>query len=368
MPAPKAVLASHNRFDRSSQIDATRRLVETAGLLLVLATTGAGLAGWAVVCIVSDMVCTALLWRAAAKTHLGLGVGVSMVRLSSIRDLFSLGTQITVLQLSGQLSVNADPFILAACLGPASVALYRPPSQVVAAVSPLVFTLANQLHPLATKAHVAGNNRDLTTILFRGTKYTMLLGSVFCAIVISLAHPLCKLWLGKALGAQYTICAAILTLQAVTQFGAFAAGTQWPVLLGMNRTAFAAYGRLALAVLNVTTSWVLVQHTGLGVLGVVIPTMVIEFIWRPMLAYYVCRAVDTPAREYASKAYIWPSLIGIAVAIMGLVVCWLAPPENVWHLATAAVTLALIGTTLIWFIGLSRADRIQLQKVVESFV
>ena len=368
MPAPRAVLGSHNRFDTSSQIDAVRRLFETAGLFLVLASTTAGIAGWVAVCVTTDAVCTVLLWRAAAKTHVGLGVGVSMMRLSSVKELFSLGSQLTLLQLSGQLSVNADPFILTACLGPASVSLYRPPTQILGAVSPIVMTVANQLHPLATKAHVDGDKRDLAAILFRGTKYTMLMGAVFCAIVGSLAYPICKVWLGKVLGEQYRICAAVLTIQVGTYLGAFAAGTQWPVLLGMKRTAFAAYGRLAFAVLNILASWLLVMCTPLGVVGVVIPTMVIELIWRPMLVYHVCRSANVSIREYAMQAYLSPLLIGAAVAALGFTVRWLAPPENLWGLAATAAALGLTGAALIWFAGFSRSDRMDMRCVVRSLV
>ena len=367
MPAPQAVLASHSRFDLSSRIDAARSLFQTAGLFLVLAGTGAGIAGWAVVCVTTDAVSTFLLWRAAARTHIGLRVSLSAMRLSSLNELFRLGSQFTLLQLSGQLSVNADPFILTACLGPASVSLYRPPGQVLGTVSPVVFTLANQLHPLATKAHVEGNREDLAAILFRGTKYTMLMGSVFCAIVIALAHPLCKVWLGKALGEQYRICAAVLTIQAVTQLGAFAAGTQWPILLGMRRTAFAAYGRLALGVLNITISWLLVRHTRLGVLGVVLPTMVIELIWRPMLIHHVCRSLGVAVSDYFTQAYLSPLLIGGTVTVTGFAAVWFAPPEHLWSLAGIAGALASFSAILVWLAGFNLAERAAMVRVAHSW-
>ena len=357
MPTARAVLASHNRFDTTSQIDAARRLFETAGLFLVLADPRAGIAGWAVVCVTTDMFCTVLLWRAAAKTHKGFGLGVSLIRLSSVRELFSLGSKFTLLQLSGQLSVNADPFILTACLGPASVSLYRPSAQVLAAVAPFVSTLTNQLDPLATKAHVEGRKKDLTAILFRGTKYTMLMGAALCAMVISLAYPLCHIWLGAVLGEQYKVCALVLVLQSVTQFGAFAAGTQWPVLLGMNQTAFAAYGRLAFAVLNVICSWLLVRYTSLGVLGVVIPTMVIEIIWRPVLIHHVCRILGVSVRQYVRRSYLSSLLVASGVTAMGFVLRWLVPPGNLWTFSASATAMALTAAGLIWFWGFNQADR-----------
>jgi membrane protein EpsK len=356
-PAAKAVLASHNRFDISSQVDAVRRLVETTGLFVVLASTAAGIAGWAMICIAADAVSMALLWRAAAKMHAGLRVAASSIRISSARELFCLGSQFTLLQLGGQLSVNADPFILTSCLGPASLSLYRPPAQVFSAMTPLVSTLANQLHPLATKAHVAGDKKDLTAILLRGTKYTMLMGAVFCALVISLADPLCEVWLGRALGGQHAICATLLKIQALTNLGAFAAGTQWPVLLGMKRTAFASYGRLALAVLNIASSWVLVRYTELGVVGVIIPTMVIELAWRPLLAHHVCRVLGIRVADYFRASYWRPLLSGSLVALAGFSLTLAVRLNTIERLAIAAFFLTVVGAVSAWSIGLSQPER-----------
>jgi O-antigen/teichoic acid export membrane protein len=356
-PAAKAVLASHNRFDTSSRVDAVRRLVETTGLFLVLAGTTAGIAGWATICIAADAVSMALLWRAAAKTHAGLRVTASSIRLSSARELFNLGGQFTLLQLGGQLSVNADPFILTSCLGPASLSLYRPPAQVFTAIAPLVSTLGNQLHPLATKAHVEGDKQDLIAILLRGTKYTMLMGAVFCALAISLADPLCEVWLGKPLGGQYAVCATLLKIQAVTHLGVFAAGTQWPVLLGMKRTAFAAYGRLALAVLNIVSSWLLVRYTPLGVLGVVLPTMAIELVWRPLLAHHVCRILGIRLSDYFRAAYWRPLLSGSLVVVAGLSLGLAVRLNTIERLTIAALFLTLVGALSAWSIGLSPSER-----------
>ena len=356
-PAAKAVLASHNRFDISSRVDAVRRLVETTGLFVVLASTAAGIAGWAMICIAADAVSTALLWRAAARMHTGLRVAASSIRLSSARELLGLGSQFTLLQLGAQLSVNADPFILTSCLGPASLSLYRPPAQVFTSLAPLVSTLANQLHPLATKAHVAGDKKDLTAILLRGTRYTMLMGAVFCALVISLADPLCEVWLGKPLGGEYAICATLLKIQALTNLGIFAAGTQWPVLLGMKRTAFAAYGRLALAVLNIASSWLLVRYTALGVVGVILPTMVIELVWRPLLAHHVCRVLGIRVADYFRASYWRPLLAGSLVAVAGFSITLAVRLDSIERLTIAALFLTVVAALSAWSIGLSEPER-----------
>jgi O-antigen/teichoic acid export membrane protein len=368
MFVPKAVLASHNRFDLACVIDAIRRFVQSIGLFAVLSLTSAGLRGWTLVCIGVEVCNAVLLWTAALRTRKGLRIGRPWFRVARLRSLFGLGSQLTILQISNQLSMNADPFILSACLGPASVSLYRPPSLVAGGISPLVLTLANQLHPLATEAHVHGDRKTLIAMLLRGTKYTMLMGAVACGIVIALAYPLCEVWLGGALGEQYRTCAALLTIQMVTQFAAFAAGTQGAVLLGMKQMAFLAYGRLALALVNIVSSWLLVKYSPLGVLGVAIPTLVIEIVWRPALAWYACRAAGLGMAQYVRRSYLGPLLIGCAVAAAGFAVRWVSPIGNLWALSAAAAALALVGSGLVWFTGFSRSERVSMSELARSLV
>lgn len=367
-PVARAVLASHNRFDLASQLDALRRLIQSASLFAVLGLTNSGLVGWAVVSLVLEALSLIVFWWLAFRVHHGLRVGISGFRSARLKELCGLGSHLAILNVSSQLSNNADPFILTSQLGPGSLTFYRPSGQLLGLFSPVISTLANQLHPLATTAHVQRNKEELINILFRGTKYTMLMGVVFCGIVISLAYPLCKVWLGDVLGEQYTICAAVLTVQTGTQLFFLAAGTQWPVLLGMKCTRFAVFGRLGLAVVNVLASWALVRYTALGVLGVVIPTFVIEAIWRPLLIRHVCRVVGVSVWEYVRQAYLSALAVGGVVLTLGLAVLLLAPPNNLWSLIATAGMLGLTGAALIWFVGCNPSDRTAMLAVVRSLV
>jgi hypothetical protein len=179
-------------------------------------------------------------------------------------------------------------------------------------------------------------------------------------MVICLAEPLCKVWLGGALGSQYRNCVALLVFQAFVQLCAFAGGTQWAVLFGTNQTNFASYGRLTFALLNVSSSWMLVRYTGLGVIGVVIPTLVAEVIWRPVLSYYVCRKIQVSIRAYLREAYYGPLAIGLIVAGLGFALRSAVPVETILSLASTAGIIAVAAALLIWFWGLRGDDRMAL--------
>jgi len=362
---PRAILASHNRFDLSSTIDGVRRLMQNVGLLAALGFTHLGLSGWATVCGVVEILAALLLWAVVFRVQPYLKVGWRSFRWARLQSLFGLGSQLTILQLSKNLSESADPFILSACLGPASVALYRPATQIFSGISPVVLTLSNQLHPVATHIHVTGDRAALTSLLLQSTKFTMLMGAVACGSIVALAEPLCRFWLAGALGEQYRVCASVLTIQAITQFTAFAGGAQGAVLLGMNKTEFLARGRFVLAVFNIIISFVLVRYTALGVIGVVLPTMVIELLWRPLLAQYVCRASGISSVQYVRRSCVTPILMAAIVAAGGLGIQRLVPIAGIAGLIWLTVGLAVTGTALTWFAGLTPCDRISLRAVAQ---
>jgi len=299
-----------------SLLDAIRQLVQSASFFAVLGLTAAGWLDGYRERPHGDIGHGALL----AGRRFGSTADCAWAFLDSAQaaqELYRLGSQFTIMTVSSQLSNNADSFILTALLGPGSLSLYRPPSQIMALFAPVVLTLGNQLHRLRPRPTSSATNRTSRRILFRGTKYTMLIGSVFCAIMISLAGPICKVWLGKVLGGEYKVCAAVLMIEQCI-LSPFCVRTQWPVLLGMKITRFAAYGRIGN--LRCSTSrhhgyWCAIRRWASSAWS--FPPWWPEILWRPCLSHHACRAVDLSVRAVSARSISVTMLIGGAVAAMG---------------------------------------------------
>jgi len=356
-PVYLGIVTSANRFDLTNSIAIGTSILRTVSLFAILGLTTAGLYGWAAGTLFSQGLTLGLTAWAAYRAHPGVQVRLRYARPSALATLFSTGAYLFALQLTNLLSVNADPLILTTFLGPSAVALYTPAVTLTAAVRPLVNTLADQLHPLTTSYYERGNRQNLQVVLVRGTKYTFLLGVGACVMLGVFAEPIMRLWLESSLGTQYVVTAQVLVFWAVIDLLSYASGSQWAVLLGMNRLRFLVLTQLPFAVLNVIASAALVRFTGLGVLGVVIPTLVIGAIRRPIIIVHAARLCDIPVRDYVRQAYLRPTVVLALLTSAALGVRAFARPESVGALAIWGVALGVLFAILCWLIGFDRTDR-----------
>lgn len=363
-PIPRAVLASHGRFDIDAWLGGLRKIFQAGSLFLVLGALDMSLIGWGLVSVLTELLTLGVLALAARKVHGRPMLTMARLNGGALRELYSLGSQFLLLQISGELNITLNPVLLSAVLGPASVALYRPPGQILGLFAPIILTLGNQMCPFATKAHVAQSALETRQILIRGTKYTVLMGGVFCAMLVPMAYPICRVWLGKALGPDYIVSAHVMVLQGLTFLLMFAAGTQWAVLLGMKRTKFAAVSRLVLSIINFATAYAMLRFTSWGIIAVVIPGFILEALWRPVIARFVCRKTGIAWGEYLREAYLPALLASAPVAAVGLLAQHMLPLASIWQLLAVTAGMGVLGAAMIWTVGFNATDRASMLNVI----
>jgi len=365
--ACRSALAGRNRFDVLNGIRGVFAVLQGVAILAILALTKWGIYGWALAMLASQAGNLLAAGYAVRRFCPEVRVRPGFFKPEAMRELMSLGGLVFLLQLCGLVSVHADPIILSCLLGPVAVALYAPSFALFRAAGPLVSVLTQQLHPLATSYHVAGRKEQLRELLIQGTKYTMLLGVPVSVILGVLSEPIIKLWLGRQLGQGYLITARVLAVWAVIQLFSYAIGSQWPVLLGMAKLKFLAYVRVPLSLLNILASIICVKYTSLGVLGVVVPTVVISAVRRVIVCVHVARAVDLPVASYFRQAYLRPLvvLVGLSAAAVGLKAA--LRPESLPVLLAVTTAILLVWFGLLWSVGLSVADRKRVAGLLRHF-
>jgi O-antigen/teichoic acid export membrane protein len=355
-PLYTAVIASTNRFDILNWISIGTGLVRAVVLFLLMGLVKMGLYGWVGGMLFSQGLNLALAVLAAYRTWPMLRLNPAKAKLDTLHMLFSTGVYLFALQLANLLGVQADPLILTAFFGPAAVALYSPATTLVSAIRPLVTTLVDQLHPLATMYYESGQMKKLQEVLIRGTKYTLLLGVGACVVLSVFADTITQLWLERSLGSQYVVTAQVLVLWLAIDLLSYAGGTQWPVLLGMNRLRFLTLTQVSFAVLNVAASIVLVRFTSIGVVGVVIPTLVLALIRRPLIMVYTAHVCGLPFSQYLRGAYLRPAIVLTLLTGAAVIVRILAKPSAMLALLWGFV-LGVLFIALCWWVGFDAADR-----------
>jgi O-antigen/teichoic acid export membrane protein len=358
MPVFGATLTSNNRYDIVSYIGTGWAILQGAGIFLVLGLTQVGLYGWAVVAIAAETLRFLAIRYAAYRIHPGLKLRLRHVRKHASRSLFSLGGKAFVLRATDLVSVRADPIIITRFFGPAGVALYYPGLQLTTFAREIINALNAQLHPVATACHVTGKTEQLRSVLFRGTRYTLLMGIAPCIALVLFAHPIMKVWIGGTpIGEGYRTAAWILLGWAMVDLLNYASGTQGPVLLGMNRLKFLVWVQAVGGVINVLASIWLVGYTSLGVVGVIVPTIVITAIRRPLIATYTAWACGTSAHRYFSESYARPMVVIGLLGVAATAIRILIDPQSMLSVIACVAGVGILWVPLCWWIGFNAADR-----------
>jgi len=357
---------SQNRYDILNAIAAISMIVRTVLLFLLVGLGSLDLGGWAIAMISAQFLHTAALAVMSRRFYPQLGAAISAYTPKVVRSLFLLGSKLFALQATSLLSVKADPLIISSVLGAPATALYEPAVRLRSAAQPFVNALSGQLYPLTTAFHATDDRRRLQAVLIRGTRYTFLLGSAVCVVLGVFSRPIADIWLGGVLGEGSAQVARVLAVWAAVDLFTYAAGTQWAVLLGMNRLRFLIWTQIPLAILNVAASYLLVSFTSLGVVAVVIPTAVIGAVRRPIIVAHTAHACGLSGRKYFHAAYVRPILaLGMTLSA-ALALQFALDPDTLGSLAGCVLVTGLVWAGATWAIGLTSAERAQIRQKLRS--
>jgi len=261
------------------------------------------------------------------------------------------------LQMTNALAERSDPLVISYFFGPAGVALYQPGGRLSQMIRPVVTMLADQMYPLTTKQHVDNQYEKMQKILVLGTKYTLLLGGLFSVGMLVFAEPLCRLWLSKSIGDDYRIAAWVMMGWAAADMMTCAAGTQWSVLLGMRNLKVLVWTQLPTAVLNVLVSVYLVGFTKLGIPGVLVATVLIGFIRRPILMWYTAKICGLAPLIYFAQAYVRPLCCFVITLFGAVFIHRLVHIDSYFRLGVSVCFVAVVWICGCWFIGLTSREK-----------
>lgn len=356
-PVYSAGVTAHHRFDVVNAIQTSLGITSSLVLFLVIGLAGNPLYAWAIVTLVSQAaigVATRLAFRRLCPDARWRR---SDFRVGHLGSLVKLGGAMYAVQMTTLLSEKADPVVISMFHGPAGVALYQPGARLSAVLKPVVLTLANQMHPLTTKHFVANQVAEMQKILVLGTKYTLLMGVLFSATILYFAEPLARLWLEKSIGDDYHSVATIMQGTALVDLMVFAAGTQWSVLLGMKRLRFLVWTLVPTAILNIAVSVYLVGYTSVGIPGVLVATILIGLIRRPILIWHTATVCQLSPWHYLRSAYLPPLLCFLMTLAGAVAASRIWSPDHVAGLLLCGG--ATVGTWALscWFLGLQANER-----------
>ena len=363
-PVFSAGLSSYYRFDVVNSVQVVGGIVSSLLLFVVLSSVDNALYGWVGVMLSFQIIMLLLMYILFKRFCEGAHIGIELVKPVRLKPLFQLGGYMYALQMTQTLSERSDPVVISYFFGPTGVALYQPGARLSAMIRPVVLSLANQMYPLTTRQHVNNQQEKMQRILLLGTKYTLLLGSLFSAGMLVFAEPFCCLWLQNSLGTDYLIAAKVMVGWALVDMMTYAAGTQWSVLLGMKNLNFLIWTQLPTAILNVLVSIYLVGFTSLGIPGVLVATILIGLIRRPILMWYTAKVCGLDIGDYFNQAYLRPVCCFATTLFGAILVRFLIDIDSYFMFGVSGCFVAAIWGLSCWFFGLALQEKEQVLAVI----
>ncbi|MBN2071477.1 MAG: oligosaccharide flippase family protein [Candidatus Krumholzibacteriota bacterium] len=363
LPVYVAAITSHNRFDIVNYVVSGASVFRAAGIVAALKLTDTGFIGWSVAMLLAQLATLLVMRRLAYRIQHTLRLNMLLFNRRAMSKLLSLGKSLFTLQLINIFSVKADPIILSIFMGPGAIALYNPAIVLTGAFRPFVTTISTQLTPIATMRHVTGEKEQLLSILVRGTRVTFLLQIIVTVILGVFAKPLIGIWLEQSLKEKYVITASVLSCMAIIDLANYSGGAIWGVLLGMNRIKGLVQIDGIFAAVNFIASVILVGFTRFGILGVVVPTVVLSVMRRPLIIYYSSRICGIKVQLFLKGAYLQPVIVLIITGCIAIALRMLENNISLFMLVVHIVVVSLAWAILSWKVGLEQIDRDRIRAV-----
>jgi O-antigen/teichoic acid export membrane protein len=243
--------------------------LEQAGLAFLLANLYLAAARW---------------W--IARLLMKRGSDLKLVNSTTIWNLISFGSLVTIAQLADFLYAPTDYILINRLLGADLVAVYAPAVQMDAALLLSFTAISTVLFPRAALASAKGNATLLRQYYLRGTLISggLMLVASFGAWMLS--PWIFRGWLGSSLPETRAILPLVLIHTVVG--GSSAVGRS--ILLGMGKVKPFTAAVLVAGISNVLLSFVFVRYLELGLRGIIFGTLIAVIgrcaIWMP---WYVLR-------------------------------------------------------------------------------
>jgi O-antigen/teichoic acid export membrane protein len=355
-PIFSAALNSFNRYEITHLLRLGTSLIPPVVAIPRLESSGRPLLVWCSVTAVSQLALLCLTAIAAVYVCQRLLIAPVAFR-TGVRDTMNFGFRIFATQFSSMLGSQSDTWAISAFKGSTELALYNPASRVASLARPFVAVLANTLQSSATARFTNADCGQLAKLLLIGTRYQMLLGGLAFASLATCSFDFCRLWLGGSLGDKYITVACLLIAMACVDVLEYAAGTQWPVLVGMRQVDYLLKTQIPFTVLNIALTIGFVAYSPLGMYGALLATAIANGIRRPLICIHAAGACGITAQKYFLESYLRPIVVGGVTTAFGVALAITVESSTWLHLFNRVLVLAGAWALSALLIGLTRDER-----------
>lgn len=304
------VLTGCHRWKLFNNIQAGGYALSVVGMIAAL-QMGGGLASIAFIHLCGIVAVWVSFGVLAFRIYPPLKVKPSLATREETVKMFQFGTKSFVPQM-GELLLNQTVNILIlGYLGPASLAIYSRPRNLVASVRSLIIKMASVLIPSSGSMQAAEKLKELQSLAIRATRYAAYMVVPFACGLAVMGGVLLEVWMGPEYKNDF--------LPGILIFGTSLVIILTPalcILIGMNHhgpPGWVHFGACAVTSLSVWLALAVFKEQLLGVaIFAMVPLTVAYIFYMP---WYTAHCLKISTWKFVHESLTGPALAGLLLSI-----------------------------------------------------
>jgi O-antigen/teichoic acid export membrane protein len=282
------------------------------------------------------------------------------VTIESLRGFLSLSAYLFVAGIADLVIYSLDRAVLATFRSAATVGLYEAPVRVHNVLQQVHTSLVTPVVPAAARYVAEHDVQRTRELLLRGARYTLAAVVPLTLVVMILATPILKVWLG----AKFTTAATAMVVLASYWLLNGGSGVPGRMLIAAGRARAVTIYAASVAAVNLALSLALAPSLGLN--GVVLGTTIAYALGFPFFMRLVLSTFPVTLGDFVREVWL-PAYVTGAVIAVGLLVVRLTLPLDTVAAVLAAGAVAVGAYWVAYYVvWLSPGERLLVKTVART--
>jgi O-antigen/teichoic acid export membrane protein len=307
-------LWGHERFDLQNAVDIPVLVVRTVLSMTVVSAAAMPLTTLGAITLGVLIMGSVLRMVLCFRLEPGLQISWKHVRRSKVRQIFAIGSWMSVISWSKTLIPQIAPTLIGMRLGSAAVTTFTVARQLVTYSNIFANSATQVMAPRAIAAYATQSVSAQTQLFIEGGKFACAIALFFCGGLFCLGLPFIHWW-------QHGLQDASYKLLLILMMGESLPMSQWltySVLLGANRQRTLGFLAIAEGVISFPLI-IAFMHMG-GMAGVCIAAALAGFAVRGLVQWlYGCRLIKVRPHAYVRRVFL-PVTMAASLPIAALYV------------------------------------------------
>lgn len=275
-----------------------------------------------------------------------------------LRTIFGFSWKVQLTNLTQLMVYQLDRVLLSHYVGLEAVSYYEIANRIATQARGLIATIFSPMSPAASALHAVDYHHKIAGLYKRAFKYMSITAVPFMMLIIALAHPFIRIWMGpgyetSAITLQLLLAAYMLVLLTVP--GAC-------ILSGINKPEVAMQSSILAGILNLVLCLILVEFV--GYYGVVIGIFISIIISGSYFLLMLQKSISGLGYQLYWDALFRPFWVSASLAVVIVIWNGFLPIQGYVMLCSVSfVFLVLVGGIMLHGTYLDDFDRETIERL-----